>query len=175
VHESAFKFVARAVMQLPPRRRVLELGSRVVAGPWPYAGPVRPLFDGAEYLGVDAAPGEGVDVVGDAGVWRPDPFRRFDTVVCTEVLEHAPGARDLCENARRLLEPGGVFIVTAAGPGRAPHSSVDGGPLRPGEFYRNVADEELRAWLAPFGFALVDSFSAPGDVYGLAVKLGEGS
>jgi len=174
VHESAYKFVARAVMQLPPRLRVLELGSRVVRGPWPYSGPVRPLFDGAEYVGLDAMPGEGVDEVGDAERWGPTPFRRFDTVVCTEVLEHAPGAAAICANAHRLLEPGGVLILTAAGVGRAPHSSTDGGALRAGEFYRNVAEEELRGWLAPFGLALVDGFTAPGDLYALAVKLGEG-
>lgn len=175
MHEGAHRFVSRLVMQLEPRRQVLELGSRTVSGPWPFSGPVRPLFPGAEYLGVDVVAGENVDVVGDAATWRPEPFRRFDTVVCTETLEHAPNAEDICRNAWELLEPGGVFILTAAGVGRAPHSAVDGGPLQEGEFYRNVSRPQLQGWLAPFGFALIDTFTTPGDIYALAVKLDAGA
>lgn len=172
MHQGAYSFVARMVMQLPPRRRVVELGSRIVRGPWPCSGSVRPLFPSAEYLGVDRVPGEGVDVVADAATWKPRPLHRFDTVVCTEVLEHAANAEQICANARALLVRGGVLLVTVAGPGREPHSALDGGPLRPGEFYRNVGEEALRAWLKPFGLSLVDSFSQPGDLYALAINLG---
>ena len=175
MHEGAYKFVARAVIQLEPRRQVLELGSRTVAGNWPYSGSIRPLFPGAEYVGVDIAPGEGVDFLGDAATWRPEPFRQFDTVVCTETLEHAPDAERICHNAHALLHVGGVFLLTAAGVGRAPHSAVDGGPLKPGEFYRNVNREQLQQWLAPFGFAMIDTATTPGDIYALAVKLGPGT
>jgi hypothetical protein len=173
MHEGAYKFVARAVMQLEPRQRVLELGSRTVEGPWPYSGSIRPLFPGAEYVGVDVMPGVNVDFLGDAATWRPEPFRQFDTVVCTETLEHKPHADQLCQNARSLLEVGGVFILTAAGVGRNPHSAVDGGALRPGEFYRNVNRAQLQEWLAPFGFAMIDASTTPGDIYALAVKLGD--
>jgi len=172
VHEGAYRFVANTVMQLGPRKRVVELGSRVVRGSWPWASPVRPLFPAAEYVGIDALPGEGVDIVADAASWRPDPAVAFDTAVCTETLEHSADAERICANARELLGDGGVFLVTAAGLGRAPHSSFDGGSLRPGEFYRNVSEETLRRWLGPFGFCLVDGFSHPGDVYAIAVKLG---
>jgi hypothetical protein len=94
-----------------------------------------------------------------------------DTVVCTETLEHTPEAGEICCNAWRLLGTSGVFIVTAAGVGRAPHSAVDGGPLRDQEYYRNINREQLRGWLVPFGFWLIDTFSTPGDIYALAVKL----
>jgi len=40
--------------------------------------------------------------------------------------------------AFRMLEPGGMFVMTAAGPGRAPHSAVDGKGLQPGEHYANI-------------------------------------
>jgi hypothetical protein len=171
MHEGAFKYVAGMAMRLEPRRAVIELGSRTVAGPWPYSGPVRHLFPGASYIGVDAVAGPNVDVVGDAAIWGPEPFVAVDTVVCTETLEHTPVAGDICLNALRMLETGGAFIVTAAGVGRTPHSAVDGGGLRDGEYYRNVSHAELRSWLAPFGFALIDSFSEPGDIYALAVKV----
>jgi hypothetical protein len=158
-------------MQLEPRLSVIELGSRTVAGPWPFSGPIRHLFPEAEYTGVDAVDGPNVDVVDNAATWQPEPFQPVDTVVCTETLEHTWQADQICRNAWRLLQPSGVFIVTAAGVGRAPHSAVDGGQLRDGEYYHNVNREELRTWLAPFGFSLIDTFSAPGDIYAVAVKL----
>jgi hypothetical protein len=161
-------------MRLDPRDSVIELGSRTVAGPWPYSGPVRHLFPGAEYVGVDIVAGPNVDVVGNAATWQPNPLRPVDTVVCTETLEHTPQACEICSNAWQLLAPGGVFLVTAAGAGRAPHSAVDGGPLRDGEYYRNINRVQLRDWLAPFGFCLIDTFSTPGDIYALAVKVNSG-
>jgi hypothetical protein len=158
-------------MRLEPRRSVIELGSRTIAGPWPHSGPVRHLFPGADYVGVDNVAGPNVDVVSNMATWQPNPFRAVDTVVCTEMLEHTPEAREMCSNAWQLLAPGGVFIVTAAGVGRAPHSRVDGGPLRDREYYRNINQEQLRGWLVPFGFCLIDTFSTPGDIYALAVKV----
>ena len=161
-------------MRLEPRGSVIELGSRTVAGPWPYSGPVRHLFPGADYVGVDSVAGPNVDVVSNMATWQPNPFRPVDTVVCTETLEHTPEAGQMCGNAWQLLGPGGVFIVTAAGVGRAPRSRLDGGPLREGEYYRNINREQLRSWLVPFGFCLIDAFSTPGDIYALAVKVDGG-
>jgi SAM-dependent methyltransferase len=181
MHEGAYKYVEATLRRLPARTSVIELGSRTVAGDWPYSGPVRPLFDGAAYIGVDIAPGPNVDVVADAATyrrterppdlpegweWDPTPV---DTVVCCETLEHTDEAEAICANAHRLLIPGGVFIVTTAGIGRAPHSAVDGGELRAGEFYRNVTAFDLREWLAPFKVAFIDT-DTPCDIYALAVK-----
>lgn len=168
MHEGAFKFIESTVARLAPRRSVIELGARTVAGDWPYSGPVRPLFDGADYVGVDIVAGPNVDVVADAASWGPP--RKVDTVVCAETLEHAPDALDICANAHQLLLVGGVFLCTAAGDGRAPHSAVDGGPLRDGEFYRNVSAKQLREWLALFRFAMID-VTTPTDIYALAVKV----
>jgi hypothetical protein len=163
MHAGAYHFVEYMARCLPTRRTVVELGGRDVNGS------VRPLFRGCEYVTVDTAPGPGVHFVGDAATWAPEPSRRFDTVVCTEVLEHTPVAERICVNAHALLESGGVFIVTAASIGRAPHSAVDGGALRDGEFYRNVSPFLLRKWMQPFHFVLVDTGNAT-DVYGLGVK-----
>jgi hypothetical protein len=175
MHEDAYHFIARTVLQLRPRRSVIELGSRVIRGAWPCSGSVRPLFPGACYVGLDTAPGEGVDVVGDLTSWWPSSSSQpamFDTVVCAELLEHTPQAERVCRHAWELLEPGGVLILTAAGVGRLSHS-VDGGPLRPGEFYRNVTVGALRGWLSPFIFCMVDTFSNPGDIHAIAVRAAE--
>jgi len=154
------------------RLSVVELGSRTVAGNWPYSGPVRPLFGDADgepaYVGVDIAEGPNVDVVADAATWQCD-LAEVDTVVCCETLEHTPEAQMICYNAWRMLDSGGVFLVTTAGEGRAEHSAVDGGPLRDGEFYRNVSRDQLRGWLTRFRFVLIDT-DTPTDIYALAVK-----
>src|SRR5262245_2571442 len=132
---------------LSSRRRVCDLGSRTVDGGM---GSARDLFPTARYVGVDIAPGPGVDVVSNAAVWTPDPAELFDTVISTETLEHTPDAASICLNAFNLLENGGVFMVTASSVGCPPHSGVDGGPLRHGEFYRNVSPFLMRKWLNPF-------------------------
>jgi SAM-dependent methyltransferase len=173
MHEGAYKFVEATVATWPPRTSVIELGSRTVAGDWPYSGPVRPMFGDARYLGVDITQGPNVDVVADAANFPKVldwlPFTPVDTVVCCETLEHTEEAEAICANAHRLLMPGGVFIVTTAGIGRAPHSAVDGGPLRNGEFYRNVSPEAINAWLGPFGNRTIYTYM-PTDIYAVAVK-----
>lgn len=163
MHAGAYHFVEYVARCLPPRHSIVELGGRDVNGS------VRPLFRDCEYVSVDSSPGPGVDFVGDAATWKPEPPRTFDTVICTETLEHTSVAERICMNAYELLQRGGVFIVTAASIGRAPHSAIDGGTLRQGEFYRNVSPFLLRKWMAAFHCVLVDTGNAT-DVYGLGIK-----
>ncbi len=166
MHQEAFQFVQRYAAMLPGRHSVCELGSRDVNGS------VRPLFASAAcYLGIDTAPGPGVDLVADAADGRPQDGQRFDTVVSTECLEHTSAADKVCQTAYEILDVGGVFLVTAAGVMRAPHSGVDGGRLRAGEWYANITAADLREWLKPFAVALVDDFSRTGDIYAFAVQV----
>jgi SAM-dependent methyltransferase len=165
MHIEAMDFLRRMAALLPRPRLVCELGSRDVNGT------PRPLFaDALLYVGVDRRPGPGVDVVAEADDWSPEPWLPFDLVVCAEVLEHAPHAGNICQMAHYLLRPGGLFLVTAAGPARDPHS-VDGEEEVPeGEFYRNVSEGMLREWLAPFALVLTMPGRDGQDVYALAVK-----
>lgn len=162
MHAAAFDFVFRHSRLLGPRKRVLEIGACDVNGS------VRQLFAGAEYLGLDCRPGPGVDVVADAASWRPEDGAKFDTVVSTECLEHALDPAAICRTAHEVLVDGGVLILTAAGPGREPHSA-DGSKVEPGEVYGNIYPEQLRIWLAPFGVPLIQCHEH--DIYALAVKL----
>lgn len=163
MHAAVLGYLARQLFgppPLPPRRAVLELGSRDVNGS------CRQLFAGARYLGVDVAEGTGVDLVADAATVEP-PFTP-DTVVCCEVLEHTPDAVLIIHNAARVLAPGGLLLLTCAGEGRAPHSGQDGGALREDEWYRNIADAELADWLRPFATWKIES--AGGDLRAVAWK-----
>jgi SAM-dependent methyltransferase len=175
MHAGAYKFIEWAVNRLPLRKSVCELGSRTVIWDnhaFAHNGLVRPLFKEAErYIGVDIREGTNVDVIGNAADWRPNPPELFDTVVCCETLEHTNEGRGICKTAYDVLAPGGIFLVTAAGPGRNTHSCVDGGPvLYPGEFYNNVYPEMLAPWLEPFEFSMIDILTTPTDIYALATK-----
>ncbi len=90
-----------------------------------------------------------VDVVADAATWQPDGL--VSLVICSEVAEHTPVWPLIVANAQRMLLPGGMFLFTAAGPGRPPHGQTGDTRFRhaddslvPG-WYRNIEPAELEA------------------------------
>ncbi len=144
------------------RLDVVEFGSRNVNGQ------IRDLFPNSWFTGVDITAGEGVDIVIDAARYEhPQPC---DLVVCAEVLEHAPNWQAIVDNAYRILRPGGVFIVTCAGPGREPHSAVDGGKVRDGEYYANVSTGQLSGAMWRAGFDMVRTNQVGTDTQGLGYR-----
>jgi len=163
MHTEAFEWVRTHV----PTESVgvLDIGGRNINGT------CRDLFPFAtSYTGLDITEGPGVDVVADAATWTPD--REYDVVVCTEVFEHTSVWPDICRTAHKACKPGGLLILTMAGPGRAPHSAFDGGHLRPGEYYGNVEPEELRAVLEECGWndIVIDSLVSSSDVRAVAIR-----
>jgi SAM-dependent methyltransferase len=162
MHLEAASFVALTAHHYGPFTSVLELGGRNVNGS------IRPFFPDADYVSVDIAPGPEVDIVCDATTFRP--MERFAAVVCCEVLEHVENPDGFVATAWGSLHPGGLFIVTAACPPRGPHSAVDGGPLRSGEFYRNVDPDLMVAWLTGWKDAEIETHEDRGDIYAVARK-----
>lgn len=164
MHDHAWNAVAQMLQTVPRPTRVLEIGALDINGS------IRGLFNGCQYHGIDVVPGPGVDEVADGSDYVP-PFVP-DCVVCCEVLEHTPAAREIVWNMGRHVASGGSVLVTCAGEGRPPHSAVDGGPLRPGEYYANVTRDELVQWLAEAGLreVWVDHYLPRGDLYGSGVK-----
>jgi len=72
-------------------------------------GPYAALFP--RRLGLDIKPGRGVAVIGDAqalGIASD----RFDSILCTEVLEHLPEPQRAIDEMFRVLRPGGSLILT---------------------------------------------------------------
>jgi hypothetical protein len=159
MHAEAFAFVALAARDHRATGPVYEIGSLNINGT------VRGLFPSAGlYLGIDVVPGPCVDLVADGATYLP-PVEP-STVVCCEVLEHTEAAPVIVAQAAKVLAPGGLLIITCAGDGRAPHSAVDGGPLRSWEFYRNIPADELRAWAVDAGITpLPMTPPYPGDAY----------
>jgi SAM-dependent methyltransferase len=150
VHPEAWAWVSDAVGDpagWDGNLYVLDLGGKPDA-----YGSLRSLFDFSDrvqYVCVDMQPGDGVDAVGDAAIWRPTDAQRFDVVLCTEVFEHAPYWRLIMANMAANVLPGGLVVATCAVDPREPHSCRDGwgGPLQDGEFYENppVGDMEYVA------------------------------
>ena len=164
MHQQAYDWVARHATDAEVA--VLDICGRDINGT------PRGLFPNAtRYVVLDAMPGEGVDIVADAAFWKPD--RAYDVVVCCEVFEHTGAWPGICVTAYRALRPGGAIIVTCAGPGRAAHSAVDGGPdLYEGEHYANVDPDDLKDQIADAGFAdiTVEHLPGPGDVRAYAIR-----
>ena len=165
MHPAAEQWCAQAITESGPwdGARVLDLGGRDVNGT-----ALDAFTCEVEAHVLDIAPGDGVTVVADARTWTPT--HAFHAVTCTEVLEHVQGWPALVWTCWRALQPGGLLLVTAAGPGRQPHSAVDGLTLRDGEWYQNVQPAVLADVLDACGFGEVDIDGRPGDVYAAAWK-----
>ena len=163
MHPEAFAWVAAHATGAPVE--VVDLGGRNINGT------VRDLFPNAtRYTAVDIAEGAGVDFVADAATWVPD--REYDVVVSTETFEHTAVWPDICLTAFKACRTGGKLILTMAGPGRVGHSAIDGGPLRPDEYYGNVEPELLRETLEAAGWKdiVVDYLPGAADTRAVATK-----
>ena len=154
---------------------VLEVGSRNINGS------PRQFFTECRYVGIDAAKGPGVDVVCLAHDFRlfrrPEDPHEFHVVLCCEVLEHDPHFRDTLQMMAGRLLPGGLLIITAAGPARPEHGTVrqkgagDYGPDP--EFYHNVTIWRLAEVLMPaakWSKAHIEYSPDKRDVYFYGVK-----
>lgn len=97
-------------------RSILEVGSLWVNGS------LHDLYPYADWTGTDMRPGPNVDVVIDGGDLLPYySAQAFDIVVMTEVLEHAQDWQTVLHNAKQMVAPGGLLIVTTRSPGFPRH------------------------------------------------------
>jgi 2-polyprenyl-3-methyl-5-hydroxy-6-metoxy-1,4-benzoquinol methylase len=94
---------------------------------------------------------EGTFVVADLYRLQPD-HERFDLVLCTEVLEHVHEPAPAVEVLRGLCAPGGRIAIT-----------VPDGAQDSWEGHVNFwTEDELQAFLAPFGLAGIDRIQEGG-------------
>jgi SAM-dependent methyltransferase len=96
----------RAALSAHARGRLLDLG----CGERPYSGD---LPAGVRAVAVDVpAPASAADVWSLADA-LPFASGAFDTVLCTQVLEHVPDPAALLGEAARVLRPGGRLVLSA--------------------------------------------------------------
>lgn len=122
-------------------RTVLEIGSLDINGT------VRDFFTGCEYVGVDLAPGPGVDLV-CPGHELDLATGSFDVAISAECFEHNPYWAEtfdvMCNAARH------VVIFTCATVGRAEHGTSRTDPqsspftVDRWDYYRNLTEEDFR-------------------------------
>jgi SAM-dependent methyltransferase len=90
---------------------VYEFGSYQVEGQVEYAD-LRTVFKGKGFVGCDMRPGPGVDLVEDVSAISLDN-EVAGTVLCIETFEHVFEVRRAFDEVFRILEPGGLFVITS--------------------------------------------------------------
>ena len=160
MHNEAFEFLRK--FATTDSISVIEIGSRDINGT------CRTLFPNAKWIGLDRYPGACVDVVCDAEGYVPS--EPVDVVMCMETLEHAKNWQGLICSGISWLKPCGQMIITCAGPGREPHSAIDGGPCYDGEYYCNVNVLAIEAVAIAHGARNVKTWSRDTDSYAVVAR-----
>ena len=119
MHKSSFQKMERFVSKLdfPNGKsisRVLDFGSQCVNGSY------KELFDPGvwEYVGVDQAPGENVDLVlSDPYRWAEIDNESFDLLISGQALEHVEYPWIVFEEFFRVMKKGSLCCVIAPSSG----------------------------------------------------------
>ena len=142
MHNAALDFVRRVRAQHPQYFQgiaVLEIGSQNVNGSARY------FFDARRYIGVDLAPGLGVDYVANGADLDLD-CESWDVVYSCESLEHDSRWLETYRNMVRHGRSGALIFFTCAGAGRAEHgtrrTSPESSPFTL-DYYGNRAAEDF--------------------------------
>jgi len=156
MHPEIQQFVQRVKMEYPDlfdTKKVLEVGSQTINGT------VRDFFINCDYTGIDLGEAPGVDLVLDATEMAF--FEEFDVVISCEMLEHCKGWSKALVNMYQAVKPGGLFILTCAGPNRQEHGTHNHTPQDSKftlEHYRNISTEDFENTL-PLDFFSVAELS----------------
>lgn len=147
-HQNQRDFVRTVSNSLPSffsEVKVLEVGSLNINGT------VRDFFSNCEYLGIDIAPGKGVDLVCE-GQRFDAPDSSFDQVISCEVMEHNPHWKETFNNMIRVCKPGGLVTMTCATTGRPEHGTTRSSPTKSPltveqgwDYYRNLHSKDFRS------------------------------
>jgi hypothetical protein len=150
-HQSQLNFV-HSVKDIFPyffkNKKVLEVGSLDINGT------VRIFFNNCDYVGVDLAEGNGVDLVGRIHM-LPLIDNSFDTVISCECFEHDKHWKETFETMWRIAK--GLVIFSCATTGRPEHGTTATSPADSpftNDYYKNLTEEDFRE-----AFYLNDMFS----------------
>lgn len=145
-HRQQLEFVKSVRQQQPNffnKATVLEIGSLDINGS------VRHFFTNCVYIGLDIAPGPGVDVVGLGHEYNM-PDGSFDCVISCECFEHDPYYAMTFENMLRLVKPQGLVIFSCATTGRPEHGTARHEPwsspltVNAGwNYYKNLTEKDF--------------------------------
>jgi SAM-dependent methyltransferase len=150
-HQSQLDFV-KSVRDMFPysfkEASVLEVGSLNINGS------VRQFFINCDYVGVDLAEGNGVDIVGHVHT-LPLADNSFDTVISCECFEHDKHWQETFQKMWNVVK--GLVIFSCATTGRPEHGTTATNPADSpftNDYYKNLTEKDFRE-----AFYLNDMFS----------------
>jgi len=156
MHPEIDHFVIKVKQQFPSYfedKSVLEVGSQDINGS------VRKHFKNCDYLGIDLGKAPGVDMV--ISIIDFPMVDKYDVVISSEMLEHCKEWDKALSVMYNNTKPGGIFILTCAGPNRQEHGTSKHTPQDSKftlEHYRNISKEDFRSVL-PETFFEISSLS----------------
>ena len=127
-------------------KKVLEVGSQDINGS------VRHHFADCDYTGIDLGEAAGVDIV--VSIIDYNTPNVYDVVISSEMLEHCKEWDEALKQMYENTKPGGLFILTCAGPNRQEHGTNNHTPQDSKftlEHYRNIAIEDFSSVL-PYSY-----------------------
>lgn len=118
----------------------------------------------SDYVTFDMAPGPNIDVVGDA-LNLPFGGDSFETIVCTQVLEHVEKPWLVVKEIHRVLKSGGICFLTA--PFMEPYHPY------PGDYFRYSVDG-IKSLFRNEGFQIIEcgSYGPPFTLFAKFLKFG---
>ena len=162
MRQSVKDYLVRVLGRFPVLEPIYEIGSYRVEGQEEFAD-LRPFFPGKVYVGCDMRKGLGVDRIEDVHSLkiRDDSI---GTVLIFDTLEHVENVHQAMKEIHRVLEPGGMVIL----------SSVMKFPIHdyPSDYWR-FTPKAFELLLKPFALYEVEfdgDPQFPDGIYGLGVK-----
>jgi len=113
-----FNYLAPTALTARSLRKELKKTTKYVngnlldvgCGKRPYEDIFLPYVE--KYTGVDIVDGPRVDIVADSAKGLPIDSQIYDTVICTEMLEHTPYPRESVREITRVIKTGGHLILS---------------------------------------------------------------
>jgi SAM-dependent methyltransferase len=137
-HKAQREFFERVKAKFPEfftGKKVLDCGSLDINGN------LKDLFIGGEYCGVDIHEGPNVDIVSKV---HDLPFdNELDVIVSAEMLEHDEHWKESLQHMYKMLKPGGLLIISAAGKGRPEHGTKGLNWGTSPDYYGNITEKHF--------------------------------
>lgn len=170
MHPEIDSFISRVKKEHPSyfeNSDVLEVGSQNINGS------VRRHFTNCDYLGIDLGEAPGVDKVVDIVDYNAPEVHKV--VISSEMLEHCKHWQLALEKMYKSLAPGGLLILTCAGPARQEHGTNNHTPQDSKftlDHYRNISLEDFRSVLHPglFKEYVLGLYRGDTDLYFYGIK-----
>lgn len=169
-----FERVKGLYLELFIGTKVLDCGSLDVNGSF------RDLFEKCEYVGIDIAPGNGVDIVASVAQFNDQYFntpaefqpKKFDVIVSGEMLEHDETWKEDIQHMIDMLRPGGLLAFSCAGRGRAEHGTTRTGNVwgTSPDYYRNLEKSDIEPFYDQFSEHAAFENEVDKDLYFYGIK-----